>query len=304
MGARLRPVEGDAITKASAARFTLALDPVEAGEQRATAAVVGAPYDATECFRPGAAGGPAAIRRMSDSLETYSRVLEADLEDVTIVDHGDVALDGVDIDEALERIEAAFAAALQASALAVMLGGEHTVSLAGYRAVKRVHPDAALVQIDAHADLRADWEGRAITHASWTHQAGVEFGFENVYQLGVRSLAREEWDAARLWVAWHNESLDFPDTVGAQLRGRPVYLTVDIDVLDPGAAPGTGCPEPGGVTFRELQHLLYVLGAFDVVAFDVVEVAPSLDSAEITAVAAAKLVREAILLFGAGRERR
>ena len=142
-----------------------------------------------------------------------------------------------------------------------------------------------------------------MTHASWTYQAGAEFGFQDIHQLGVRSLAREEWTPARFRLGWFGESLTFPDAVADRLRGRPVYVTVDIDVLDPSAAPGTGCPEPGGVAFRELQHLLYVLGAFDVVAFDVVEVAPNLDSAEITAVAAAKLVREAILLFGARRER-
>ncbi len=289
---------------ATATRFTLALDPAEAGDRRATAAIVGAPLDATESFRTGAAGGPAAIRRMSDSLETYSPVLEADLEDAAIVDHGDVELEGLEVDEALERIASAVEVAARSAAVAVMLGGEHTVSLAGYRAVKRLHPDAVLVQVDAHADLRAEWEGRAITHASWTHQAGVEFGFEDVFQFGVRSLAREEWDAARVQVACSTESLDIPDSVSERIRGHPVYLTIDIDVLDPAAAPGTGCPEPGGVTFRELQRLLYVLGAFDVVAFDVVEVAPNLDAAEITATAAAKLVREGILLFGSRGGRR
>jgi len=289
---------------ATATRFTLALDPAEAGDRRATAAIVGAPLDATESFRTGAAGGPAAIRRMSDSLETYSPVLEADLEDAAIVDHGDVELEGLEVDEALERIASAVEVAARSAAVAVMLGGEHTVSLAGYRAVKRLHPDAVLVQVDAHADLRAEWEGRAITHASWTHQAGVEFGFEDVFQFGVRSLAREEWEAARVQVACSTESLDIPDSVSERIRGHPVYLTIDIDVLDPAAAPGTGCPEPGGVAFRELQRLLYVLGAFDVVAFDVVEVAPNLDPAEITATAAAKLVREGILLFGSRGGRR
>jgi agmatinase len=283
---------------ATATRFTLALDPAEARDRRATAAILGAPLDATESFRTGAAAGPAAIRRMSDSLETYSAVLEADLEDAAIVDHGDVALESVDVAGALGQIEASFAQLAESSVLPVLFGGEHTVSLAGYRAVKRFHPDAALVQIDAHADLRAEWEGQPITHASWTHQAGVEFGFESIFQLGVRSLAREEWDAARLRVGWHNESLELPEALAAQLRDRPVYVTVDIDVLDPAFAPGTGCPEPGGATFRELLRLLYELGAFDVVAFDVVEVAPSLDASEITAAAAAKLVREAILLFG------
>jgi hypothetical protein len=194
-------------------------------------------------------------------------------------------------------------AARVAGALVVLLGGEHTVSLAGYRALKRLHANAVLVQVDAHADLRAEWDGRAITHASWTHQAGLELGFDDVFQFGVRSLARAEWDAARLRVGWCGDSLELPDRVAERLRDRPVYVTVDIDVLDPSAAPGTGSPEPGGATFAELVRLLYVLGAFDVVAFDVVEVAPNLDPSEITAAAAAKLVREGILLFGTRRRR-
>jgi agmatinase len=288
----------------TATRFTLALDPAGAGDRPLTAAIVGAPLDATESFRSGAAGGPDAIRRMSESLETYSPVLEADLEHSPIVDHGDVDVSGLDVEAALDRIAAAVETASRSAAVAVIFGGEHTVSLAGYRAVKRAHPDAALVQVDAHADLRAEWEGQAVTHASWTYHAGDEFGFENIFQFGVRSLAQEEWDAARLRVGWNGDSLGIPDPVAAQLRGRPVYLTIDIDVLDPSAAPGTGSPEPGGVSFRELQLLLYELGAFDVVAFDVVEVAPNLDPSEVTAAAAAKLVREGILLFGRRREGR
>ena len=102
---------------------------------------------------------------------------------------------------------------------------------------------------------------------------------------------------------WSSESLDFPERIAERLRGRPVYLTLDIDVLDPAFAPGTGSPEPGGVSFRELQQRLYDLGGFDVVAFDVVEVAPNLDPSEVTAAAAAKLAREGILLFGGRRER-
>ncbi len=285
------------------ARFTLALAPEELGDRRATAAVFGAPLELTMSWREGAAGGPNAIRRMSDSLETYSPILEADLEDVTIVDHGDVTVEGLGMNEALDRIAAAMEAAAASAAIPVMLGGEHTVSLAGYRAIKRLHPDAALVQLDAHADLRTEWDGAAITHASWVHQAGLEFGFDDVVQLGIRSLAREEWESARMRAGWSAESLDLPERVVERLRGRPVYLTIDIDVLDPAFAPGTGSPEPGGVTFRELQRKLYELGAFDVVAFDVVEVAPGLDVAETTAAAAAKLVREGILLFGARRER-
>jgi len=276
--------------------FTLA---VPAAEARAAAAIIGAPFDLTASFRRGSREGPLAIRRLSESLETFSPVLERDLEDVVIVDLGDVVPPGAGTQVALERIEEAFARALSQARIAVLLGGEHTVSLAGLRAVRRVHPDAALVQLDAHADLRAEWEGDAITHASWAHQAGLEIGFENVFQFGIRSLAREETAAAGR-VGWTSPELVLPDEVAARLRGRPVYLTIDIDVLDPGVAPGTGSPEPGGATFRELAGFLYALAELRVVAFDLVEVAPNLDPSEVTSAAAAKLIREGILLFGFG----
>src|SRR5207248_2589406 len=127
--------------------------------------------------------------------------------------------------------------------------------------------------------------------------AGVEFGFESLFQFGIRSFARKEVEAARR-VAWSSGELALPEEVAGQLRGRPLYLTIDIDVLDPSLAPGTGSPEPGGASFGEVAAFLYGLAGFDVVAVDVVEVAPNLDPSEITAAAAAKLVREAILLFG------
>lgn len=274
--------------------FTLA---VPAAAARAAAAIVGAPFDLTASFRRGSREGPRAIRRLSESLETYSPVLERDLEDFVLVDLGDVVPSTASIGAALDTIQEAFERALSLASIAVLLGGEHTVSLAGFRAVRRVHPDALLVQLDAHADLRAEWEGEPITHASWAYQAGVEFGFENVFQFGIRSLAREETAAAR-HVGWTSPELVMPGAVAERLRERPLYLTIDIDVLDPSIAPGTGSPEPGGVSFRDLAGFLYALAQFRVVAFDLVEVAPNLDPSEVTSAAAAKLVREGILLFG------
>jgi agmatinase len=274
--------------------YTLA---VPSSPDRAAAAIIGAPFDLTASFRRGSQDGPTAIRRLSESLETYSPELELDLEDIVVVDLGDVVAPNAGVDDALDAIAAAMGRALEQARVAVLFGGEHTVTLAGFRAVRRVHPDAVLVQVDAHADLRAEWEGQAITHATWLHQAGIEFGFENVFQFGIRSLAREESRAARR-VAWTSGDLTMPDAVVALLRRRPIYLTIDIDVLDPAVAPGTGSPEPGGASFRELQAFLYAFEPLDVVAFDVVEVAPNLDPSEVTGVVAAKLVREGILLFG------
>jgi agmatinase len=180
-----------------------------------------------------------------------------------------------------------------------MFGGEHTVSLGGFRGLKRVHPDAMLVQLDAHADLRASYEGRSLTHATWAYHAATEFGFDSLVQLGIRSGARDEWARTRE-TAWTTRDLELPDAVRARLSDRPVYLTVDIDVLDPSTAPGTGCPEPGGATYAELESFLHGLAGLRVAAVDVVEVAPALDPSEITAAAAAKIVRDAVLMFGAG----
>jgi agmatinase len=277
-------------------RFTLSSG--RAGTE-AAAAFFGAPLDLTGSFRLGAAAGPGAVRRMSDSLETYSPALDRDLEDLALVDLGDLDLDGVGVEEAVDAITETMAEAASAARLPVMLGGEHTVSLGGFRGIKRVHADAMLLQLDAHADLRDQYEGRALTHATWAYHAGAEFGLDALVQLGLRSGAREEWPRTRE-TAWSSGSLELPDAIRGRLSDRPVYLTIDIDVLDPAAAPGTGCPEPGGATYAELERFLHGLAGLRVVAVDVVEVAPALDPSEITAAAAAKIVRDAVLLFGAG----
>jgi len=262
------------------------------------AAVFGAPLDLTESFRNGAQGGPSAVRYMSDCLESYSPALDRDLEDVLVQDLGDVELSGLDMPQALERISAAMCQAASQAKMTIMLGGEHTASLGGFRGLKLIHPDAMILQVDAHLDMRPDYEGQAFTHATWLHHVGQEFGFAIVHQVGLRSGDRHEWATARRDTAWSTTDLSVPATVREAIGQKPLYVSVDIDVLDPAHAPGTGCPEPGGVTFRELAAFLYSLEDLHVVALDVMEVSPDLDPANITAAAAAKLVREAILLFG------
>ncbi|HET6319193.1 MAG TPA: agmatinase [Chloroflexota bacterium] len=260
----------------------------------AQAAVFGAPLDLTESFRSGAHAGPSAVRHVSDVLETYSPVLDADLEGVRLVDLGDVPLDRLAIGDALDRIAQSMAYAVSAAQLAVMVGGEHTASLGGFRGFRQVYGDGVLVQVDAHLDMRADDEGERFTHATWLHRAGEEFGFPSIHQVGLRSGERTEWVFAREHNARVTSELSLRhDALGA----RPVYLSIDIDVLDPAYAPGTGCPEPGGFTFRELAEFLYSLKGLNVRTMDVMEVAPQVDAANITAAAAAKLIREAILLF-------
>jgi agmatinase len=263
-----------------------------------TAVVFGAPLDLTESFRAGAAAGPGTVRAVSDVLESYSPTLDRDLvDDACLVDLGDVQLDGLGMDVALATIADGMAYAASTAGLAIMVGGEHTASLAGFRGIKRVQPEARLLQVDAHLDMRAEYEGQRYTHATWLHRAGEEFGFELIYQVGLRSGERAEWRFARQQTAYSSTQLALPSDVRRGLEGSPLYVSIDIDVLDPAHAPGTGCPEPGGVTFRELADLLYSLEGLRVVGLDVMEVSPSTDPADITAIAAAKLIREAVLLF-------
>jgi len=265
------------------------------------AAIFGAPLDLTESFRSGAHAGPSAVRYVSDVLESYSPVLERDLEDTPLADLGDVALAGLSMAEALARIAEAMAYAVSAAGLAVMIGGEHTASLGGFRGLRNVHSDGLMLQVDAHLDMRADYEGERFSHATWLHRAGDEFGFENIHQVGLRSGERAEWQFARGHNALVSRELSVPHAVLESIGQRPVYVSIDIDVLDPAHAPGTGCPEPGGYTFRELADFLYSLGDLNVRALDVMEVAPQVDAANLTAAAAAKLIREAILLFAGAR---
>ena len=266
--------------------------------QPLAAAIFGAPLDLTESFRSGAHGGPAAVRCMSESLESYSPALDRDLTDLRVVDLGDLDLQAAAMPAALERIAAAAAHAARLAKVAVMLGGEHTASLGGFRGIKRVHPAAVILQLDAHLDIRHDYEGELLSHATWLHRVGEEFGFDIIHQLGLRSGERSEWQIARQRTAWSTPALSLPGEVRERIGQRAVYVSIDIDVLDPAHAPGTGCPEPGGVTFRELADFLHSLADLNVVGLDVMEVSPQVDPANITAAAAAKLVREAILVFG------
>ncbi len=266
--------------------------------ERAAAAIFGAPLDLTESQRSGTHGGPPVVRHVSAALESYSPVLDRDVSDLDVLDLGDLRLEGTPMEAALDAIAGAMAHATSIARLGVMIGGEHTGSLGGYRGVKRVYPDAMLLQLDAHLDIRETYEGERLTHASWLYQAGEQFGFGDIVQLGVRSGAREEWQTSRSRTAWSSPELDMPGEVRARLGARPLYVSVDIDVLDPAHAPGTGSLEPGGVTFRDLAQFLYGLRGLQVVGLDVMEVSPNLDHSAMTALAAAKLIREAILLFG------
>jgi len=262
-----------------------------------TVVLFGAPLDLTESFRAGTAEAPQRIRAVSDVLETFSPELDADLCDLRFADWGDLPLTGTDI---MAHWQDAIAATVEriarTEALPIMLGGEHTVTVGAVKALHLLFPDLAVLQLDAHTDLRDQYEGVAMSHATVMRRIAEEVGLGSIVQLGIRSGTRDEFDMAR-GCLWSGRDLILRDSALGAVRRRPIYLTVDIDVLDPSCAPGTGCPEPGGATFSDVLSVVHSLRHAQVVGFDVTEVLPSADVNDITSIAAAKLVRDAALAF-------
>jgi agmatinase len=259
-------------------------------------ALIGAPLDLTESFRAGTAAGPGRIREISDVLETYSPRLDADLSAVRFADWGDLPLGSVDMQAALTQIAELYRT-LSVGTLPIMMGGEHTVTVGAIRGLRERYPDVVVLQLDAHTDLRDVYDEAPFSHATVMRRIADEIGLDRIAQFGLRSGTREEFELARHCL-WSGSGLELTRPTRDRIHTRPVYVTIDIDVLDPSCAPGTGCPEPGGATFNEVANFLYSLRGFHVVGLDVVEVLPAADVNDVTSAAAAKLIREAVLLFG------
>jgi len=256
-------------------------------------AILGVPFDATSTFRAGSGQGPASIRWASQSIETYSPVLRRDLDRVAVTDLGDVEAGGLTPAQVVDSVRDRLLA-LDPAALPVLLGGEHTVTLGGVQALHRRYPDLALIQLDAHTDLRDAYDGRPLSHATVIRRVLDFLEAGSVVQIGVRAGTEEEFDAARA-LRFSSSRIDLPAALWTWLERRPVYVTLDIDVLDPSDAPGTGNPEPEGVRAPDLLAFIRRLGLLRVVGLDVVEVSPPYDPSGRTAVLAATIVREAIL---------
>jgi agmatinase len=252
--------------------------------------LLGVPYDATASFRRGSRFAPEAIRWASDSIETYNPVLDRDLEAVPFVDGGDIRVDGMDA-----RAMVALIRRHVGPAFPFLLGGEHTITLGGVQALTARYHDLVVLQWDAHTDLRDEDRGQRLTHATVIRRI-VEGGCP-VAQLGVRAGTREEFDLARQRSLYLSRGVSLPPHLLEELRARPLYLTVDIDVLDPAIAPGTGNPEPDGAAYPELLSALRSLTDHRIVGMDLVEVSPPCDPGGATAVIAATLARDMILLF-------
>ncbi|MCM3749550.1 agmatinase [Paenibacillus pasadenensis] len=264
------------------------------------AVIYGMPMDFTVSFRPGSRFGPARIREVSIGLEEYSPYLDRSLEEIEYFDAGDLLLPFGNAARSLDIIGEFVAGVLADGKMPVGLGGEHLVSWPIFREVYKKHPDLAIIHFDAHADLRESYEGEPLSHSTPLRKAAGLMGGKNIYQFGIRSGSREEWQFARENINFHPfEVLEPLKKVLPELEGRPVYLTIDIDVLDPSAAPGTGTAEAGGITSKELIDAVHAIArsGVNVVGCDLVEVAPAYDPTEQTQIVASKVIREMLLGF-------
>ncbi|MFY9114237.1 MAG: agmatinase [Dethiobacteria bacterium] len=265
--------------------------------------VFGVPVDTASSYRPGARFAPEEIRKVFECLEDYSLGLDADLLSARVHDLGDLILPGGDPRESLIRTEKVVSEIVKQGKRPLLIGGDHSITYAPVCALlSNGYQDLAVLHFDAHFDLRPRYLGEEISHASVIYRI-MERGVKHIYQFGIRSA-----DAAEVAMADQNTRYFSRGILSAlrrtipELGDRPVYVTVDIDVVDPAYAPGTGTPEPGGITSACLLRALALIRNLNLVGFDLVEVNPSYDHAQITAVLGAKILREAILILEGGGE--
>lgn len=259
--------------------------------------ILGAPFDSTTSFRPGARFGPAAIRSESFGIESYSPYQDKDLEDSRIFDAGELELPFGNAAAALDMIEGAVSEILNDGKMPALLGGEHLVTLGAVRAAAKKYPELRLIHFDAHADLRSDYMGESLSHASVIRRCHDILGDGRIFQFGIRSGSREEIEWGRGHVETEFFSAEGISRTAERLRGLPLYVTLDLDVIDPSEFPGTGTPEAGGLRFAELLRAILSLRGLNVAAFDLCELSPHYDHSGASTALACKTLREMLLAF-------
>ncbi|HEU5323530.1 MAG TPA: agmatinase [Methylomirabilota bacterium] len=262
--------------------------------------VYGVPFEGRVNLRKGADGGPRDLRLASDSIETYSPLLDRDLEDLPLTDVGDCVLpDGAAPREQLDAAREQIAAWWRPGLLPFMLGGDHTATVPVVEVLAPAFPGLRVLQLDAHPDLREEFLGERYNYASAMARVLDTVSPDRVYQVGMRTGAREEYARPRptFLPLGAGPPLEVVRRLLPELRGHPLYVTLDVDVLDPGEAPGTGSPEPGGLRVPELIEIVRLLGDCTVIGGDLVEVAHAWDPTGRTGIAASWVIREAILTW-------
>ncbi len=264
---------------------------------KADICLFGAPFDSTASFRPGSRFAPQSMRADSWALETYSPYQDGDLEDKKVCDCGDLELPLGDTEAAIEMIKGQTSAICGAGKVPLMIGGEHLVTLGAVEACReKFGLNLRMIHIDAHTDLRDELFGVKLSHATVIRRCAELLGDKKIYQFGIRSGEKQEFEWAEDHTNLHKFDLGGLDELIEKLRGYPVYFTLDLDVLDPSVFPGTGTPEPGGVSYSELQEaVIKICGGLNIAGCDIVELAPDLDPSGASTAAACKILREMLI---------
>lgn len=257
--------------------------------------IFGAPFDSTTSYRPGTRFASRTMRAESYGLETYSPYQDLDLEDASIFDGGDLELCFGDTNCALDDISEYTMKVLDSGKIPLMIGGEHLVTLGAVRSVAKKYPDLHIIHFDAHADLRDDYLGAKLSHATVLHRVWDIVGDGKIYQFGIRSGERAEFEWGKAHVTTRKFDFEGLEKVIESLKGKPVYFTLDLDVLDPSVFPGTGTPEAGGVTFVQLLEAILKVGELNIVGCDINELSPLLDASGASTAVALKVLRELLL---------
>lgn len=254
--------------------------------------MVGLPFDGTCSYRPGSRFAPERLRLASWGLEDYSPVYDKHLDEVEFYDAGELEFPLGNTLKSLELIEKNARQIYSDNKKFLGIGGEHLVTLPAVKACKEKFNDLCIIHFDAHTDLREDYLGEKMSHASVMRRIGELVGFENIRQIGIRSGTKEEFDLMREY----KTLIKTPQELDV-FKDRKVFLTIDIDVLDPSVMPGTGTPEPDGLTYRELAKWIEYLKDFDIVGADVVELAPDYDKSEVSTAVGTKIIRDVLMIL-------
>ncbi len=259
--------------------------------------IFGAPFDSTTSYRPGTRFASRTMRAESFGLETYSPYLDRDIGDVKVFDGGDLELPFGNTIKALAMIKSATKRILDSRKLPCMIGGEHLVTLGAVEEAFEKYPDLHVIQFDAHTDLRDEYLGEKLSHATVMRRVWDLLGDGRISQFGIRSGERSEFNWAKEHTNLNKFNFEGLEETIAALKDRPVYFTLDLDVLDPSIFPGTGTPEAGGANFMELLNAAYKVMRLDIVGMDINELSPVYDSSGASTAAACKILREMLLAY-------
>jgi len=256
------------------------------------------PLDTTTSYRPGTRFAGNAIRVESIGIEWYSPYLDMDLKDYKTSDIGDLELPMGDVEKSLDIIYNTANEIVNDNKLPMMVGGEHLVTLPVVKALAKKYKDLRIIHLDAHTDLRDEFLGMQLSHATVLRRCYDILGDNKIFQFGIRSGDKHEFEWAKDHTHLHKFDFFGLEEVIDKIKNYPVYITIDLDVLDPSIFPGTGTPEPGGVTYKELLKAIKSFSKLNnVVGADIVELAPMLDNSNVSTIVAAKTLREMILLL-------